>query len=127
MIKIKIVDIIATLFSLATALTAGFIIYSNYTPPELLEITCRDGVMVYPLVQDKEIAVDGPLGDSIIIIENKQAYFKYSPCPDKLCVKSGRLEKSGEWTGCLPNMIFIRIVGEEEVKIENEKTDTLSY
>ena len=127
MIKLKVVDIIVTLLTIIAALTAGFIIYRNYTPPELLEITCRDGIMVYRLGQDKEISINGPLGDSMIVIENKQAYFKYSPCPDKLCEKSGHLEKSGEWTGCLPNMIFIRITGEKEVKTENEKIDALSY
>ncbi|MCL2480929.1 MAG: NusG domain II-containing protein [Spirochaetaceae bacterium] len=127
MIKFKVVDIITILLSMTAAFVAGFIIYGNYSPPELLEITCRDGTMIYPIGQDKDLSIKGPHGDSIIVIENKQAYFRYSPCPDKLCVKSGHLGKSGEWAGCLPNMIFIRIMGQGEVKAENEKIDTLSY
>ncbi|MCL2792397.1 MAG: NusG domain II-containing protein [Spirochaetaceae bacterium] len=126
MIKIKIMDIIVILLSISAAFVAGFIIYGNYSPPELLEITSRDGIMVYRLGEDREIPIRGPRGNSIIIIENKQAHFQYSPCPDKLCIKSGHLARSGDWTGCLPNMIFMRIIG-EEVKSENEKIDTLSY
>ena len=126
MIKIKTVDIIAILLSVTAAFAAGFIIYGNYSPPELLEITSRDGTMVYHLEQDKEISITGPRGNSIIVIESKQAFFQYSPCPDKSCVKSGNLTKSGDWTGCLPNMIFLRIIGEEK-KAEHEKIDTLSY
>ncbi|MCL2704697.1 MAG: NusG domain II-containing protein [Spirochaetaceae bacterium] len=127
MIKFKAADIIAILLCLIVAFVAIYIIYGNYSPPELLEISYRDGTLVYPLSQDKDIYVKGPRGNSTIIIKSKQAYFQYSPCPDKLCVKSGDLVKSGEWAGCLPNMIFIRIIGEEKVKTENEKIDALSY
>jgi len=127
MIKLKVIDIIAILLSMTAAFVAGFIIYGNYTPPVLLEITCRDGTMVYPLGQDKDISIKGPRGNSIIIIKNKKAYFEYSPCPDKLCVKTGHLGKSGDWAGCLPNMIFLRISGDEKVKRENEEIDTISY
>ena len=127
MIKLKAADIIAILLSTAVAFVAGFIIYGNYTPPELLEITCKDGTMVFRLEQEKEISIKGPRGDSVIVIQNKQAYFQYSPCPDKLCVKSGNLIKAGDWAGCLPNMVFIRITGAEKVKTENEKIDAISY
>jgi len=127
MVKFKAADIIAILFSITAASIAGFIIYGNYSPPELLEITCRDGTMVYTLGEDKEVSVKGPAGSSIIVIKEKQAFFQYSPCPDKLCVKSGHLIKTGEWAGCLPNMIFIRITGKEKVKTENEKIDAISY
>ena len=127
MIKLKAVDIIVILLSATAAIAAGFIIYGNYTPPELLEITCRDGTMVYRLDQDKEISIKGPRGDSVIFIENKQGYFQNSPCPDKLCVKSGTLKKSGDWAGCIPNMVFIRIMGEEKGKSKDEKIDAFSY
>ena len=124
MIKFKTIDIIVIVLSLSAAITSGFIIYSNFTPPELLEITCREGTIVYRLEQDKNISIQGPLGESKVIIENKLAFFQHSPCPDKLCIKTGQLGKSGEWAGCLPNMIFIRITGEEK---KNEKIDSISF
>ena len=124
MIKLKIADFAAILISSASALITGFFIYQGYSPPELLEISSPEGRSVYQLDINREIHAHGPLGDSIIVIENKEAYFLDSPCPDKLCVKSGHLDDSGEWAGCLPNRIFIKIRGAEK---ENEKIDTLSF
>ncbi|MEW6087578.1 MAG: NusG domain II-containing protein [bacterium] len=37
-----------------------------------------------------------------------------SSCPNKLCVNSGWINKSGESIICLPNRVVIKIVGEEK-------------
>jgi hypothetical protein len=34
-----------------------------------------------------------------------------SPCPEKICVKTGRISKPGQWIACLPNRVFISIRG----------------
>ena len=36
--------------------------------------------------------------------------FESSDCPDKVCVRSGRLSKVGESAACLPNQIILKIV-----------------
>jgi len=36
--------------------------------------------------------------------------FSESDCPDKICVKTGRLSKVGETAACIPNKIFMKIV-----------------
>lgn len=36
--------------------------------------------------------------------------FEESDCPDKICVKSGKLNKAGETAACLPNEIILKIV-----------------
>lgn len=38
--------------------------------------------------------------------------FEESDCPDKICVKSGKLKTIGETAACIPNKIFIKIVPE---------------
>ena len=35
-------------------------------------------------------------------------------CPDRLCVKQGRIKKVGESIVCLPHKVVIEIVGEKE-------------
>lgn len=42
--------------------------------------------------------------------------FIESDCPDKICVKSGKLSKAGQYAACVPNRIYIKIVsaGEDE-------------
>lgn len=36
--------------------------------------------------------------------------FEESDCPDKICVKTGRLRRVGETAACLPNRIIMKIV-----------------
>lgn len=37
--------------------------------------------------------------------------FIESDCPDKVCVKSGRLHTVGQMAACLPNQVYVKIVG----------------
>ncbi len=127
MVRPRFADIAAIILSTATAAVMGFMIYSGYTEPEIIEITAPSGIMVYQLDQDREISVRGPLGDSLIVIKNGEAFFADSPCPDKLCVKTGHLHDAGQWAGCLPNRIFIKIKGAEKKEDKHEKIDALSF
>lgn len=36
--------------------------------------------------------------------------FEESDCPDKICIKTGRLNKVGQTAACLPNEIILKIV-----------------
>lgn len=38
--------------------------------------------------------------------------FIESDCPDKICVLSGKLSRTGQYAACLPNEIYIKIVSE---------------
>ncbi|MBE6903911.1 MAG: hypothetical protein E7480_04820 [Ruminococcaceae bacterium] len=35
--------------------------------------------------------------------------FKSSDCPDKLCIKKGKISKQGDFAACIPNGILIQI------------------
>jgi hypothetical protein len=37
--------------------------------------------------------------------------FTESDCPDKICIKSGRLHLVGQMAACLPNRLYVKIVG----------------
>ncbi len=60
----------------------------------------------------KEFSVKGNIGES---------YFEYnpekgirmisSPCPDKICIKQGWINKEGESIVCLPNRVVLRLEG----------------
>jgi hypothetical protein len=45
--------------------------------------------------------------------ENGEIYIEESDCPDKVCVRSGRISKSGEGIICAPNRVAIKINGEK--------------
>ena len=40
--------------------------------------------------------------------------FIKADCPDKVCIRSGRLKYAGQFAACLPNKILLKIVSEEE-------------
>lgn len=65
------------------------------------------------LNEDREIAVHGTLGTSVIEIHDGQVRFKSSPCKNKLCIHRGWLTQSGETAACLPNRVVIQVVGGE--------------
>ena len=64
-----------------------------------------------PLDRDGEVAVHGPLGDSIIEVRDGKARFKDSPCSGKVCIHAGWLHAGGEFAACLPNHVAIEITG----------------
>jgi hypothetical protein len=65
--------------------------------------------------------VPGPLGDTVVVIENGSVRVVSSPCPEKICIKTGRISKPGQWIACLPNKVFISIRGRR-----SEQPDAIS-
>jgi hypothetical protein len=68
----------------------------------------------YPLTQNAEIKLDGAAGHAILIIEDGQAYIKEASCPDKLCIKQGKINKNGETVICLPNKLVVTVNSEDD-------------
>lgn len=69
----------------------------------------------YSLNQKQIVEIEGKLGKVKIEIENNRARFIESNCKDKLCIKKGWISSVGEYSACLPNGIFIIIIGEREI------------
>ena len=76
---------------------------------------------VVPLSRDQQIAVPGPLGISIIAIQNRKARIASDPSPRQYCVRQGWLQQAGEIALCLPNQVSIELVGSKK------KYDSLNY
>ena len=72
-----------------------------------------DGVEVgkYSLELDGEYVLNN--GTNILHIKDGKAYLHDATCPDKLCVKQGSKNKSGETITCLPNKLTITVYGAE--------------
>lgn len=65
---------------------------------------------------DKDIIIEGLLGESKILIKDNHIQFLESPCRDKLCVKAGILKNSP--LICMPNGIIIRFENNFDKDIE---------
>jgi hypothetical protein len=79
-----------------------------------------DGKLVgnFSLGEDRLIPVDGKLGTTRVEIVGNGVRVLDSPCPHKLCVKSGSISRSGETLVCLPNRVVIRIKGKGEPSVD---------
>ena len=66
---------------------------------------------IYPLDAETTVRVPGPLGETVVEIADGAVRVVSSPCPEKICIKTGRISKPGQWIACLPNRVFISIRG----------------
>ena len=67
---------------------------------------------------DREIIVQGPLGESIIKVENNHVFISEAPCPYKTCMKMGRINRTGETIICIPNRIILKIEGDADRELD---------
>ena len=74
-----------------------------------------------PLQHDQQIEVPGPLGVSIISIQQRKARITSDPSPRQYCVRQGWLQQAGEIALCLPNQVSVELTG------SRKKYDSLNY
>lgn len=70
----------------------------------------------FDLNKEREIIIEGLLGESKISIKDNRIQFLESPCRDKLCVKAGILKNAP--LICMPNGIIVRFENNFEDDIE---------
>lgn len=73
-----------------------------------------DGQVVntIPVNQNETLTIEGYQGGSnIVTIENGGVTMTDADCPDKLCVMTGRISKTGETIVCLPHRVVVEIIG----------------
>ena len=72
-------------------------------------LVCVNGVETdrYPLFQNGRYPLNG--GSNILIIEDGFAWLEDADCPDKLCVRQGKVHLDGQVTTCLPNKLTVTI------------------
>lgn len=73
------------------------------------------------LSRDQKIKVPGPLGVSIVSIQDRKARIASDPSPRQYCVRQGWLQQAGEIAICLPNQVSVELVGNKK------KYDSLNY
>ena len=68
----------------------------------------------YSLDQNAEYVISGVSGGTnTLVIEDGYAYLREATCPDKLCVKKGKINTSVESIVCLPNEVVVSISADE--------------
>lgn len=72
-----------------------------------------DGEVVETLLLNEDTSVE--FNNVVIACENGEIYVKESTCTDKVCMRSGKISKSGEGIICAPNRVSIQIDGKSNL------------
>lgn len=67
---------------------------------------------------DGQRVIKGLLGDTIVQVREGKVRVVKSPCPHKICVRTGWVSKSGNLIVCVPNRVVVRVEGEGEVDVD---------
>ena len=105
--------LVVVLVILSVASIAGIRNFHNGGKHVVVEV---DGSHVMELSLDSNVteAVKGPLGKTVIVIENGTARITDSPCPHKYCIRMGSISRRSEIIVCVPNRVFLTIRGGSE-------------
>jgi hypothetical protein len=122
LMKLKALDFLAILLSLLAVSAFSIAAYAGNDTAQDVVIEASGTRWIYPLNADRQERVAGPLGDTVVIIKGGRAFVEDSPCPDKLCVHMPAISRPGQWIGCLPNRVFVRVRGGS-----GQDIDELSY
>ena len=109
--KWKILDWTVLLFSVVLSAFSLFWNRIPRTADTLLYVKSSEGEWYYGLDEDRDLEIPGPLGITLIRIEDHQVRVEDSPCENKTCVSHGALVRSGDWNACLPNQVFLSMEG----------------
>ncbi|MBA7584171.1 hypothetical protein ES708_26124 [subsurface metagenome] len=95
---------------------AGFVGVRNLSMNGRHVVVEVNGHRILELSLDRNVttSVKGPLGETGIIVENGTARISTSPCPNKYCIRMGRLKHGGEIAVCVPNHVVLYIRGGSE-------------
>ncbi|HHF09297.1 MAG TPA: hypothetical protein ENL28_01645 [Candidatus Atribacteria bacterium] len=55
----------------------------------------------------EELQISGPLGKTVIRVEDGKVWVVSSPCPNKTCMRMGKIPDNGGFIACLPNKVLI--------------------
>ncbi|MBO4338849.1 MAG: NusG domain II-containing protein [Clostridia bacterium] len=110
--------IIVLLFAIAVVL----LLPRFFSDDKLTAVISQNGETVKTIdlsavTESYEIKLDG----AVILVEKNAVSFKSAECPDRLCVKCGRLTHAGDTAVCVPTRTVITVSGSEKT------VDVISY
>ena len=72
----------------------------------------------YDLNADTTKEIQTAKGMNILEIKNGMAYVTEADCPDQVCIRMGKISKTGETIVCLPHKLVIQVEGDVGQKSE---------
>ena len=67
---------------------------------------------VYDLRQDRDLEIPGPVGITLLRIQDGAVWVARAPCTRHLCQRMGHLRRPGRSLVCIPNHLVVRVIGD---------------
>lgn len=104
------------LLLLAAVIVVSAVLFFVFRPQETGDsvVVTVDGRVEgeYSLSLDGEYDLNG--GTNRLEIKNGKARMIKADCPDSICIKQGRVSRTGECITCLPNRVVVEVVKEND-------------
>lgn len=102
---------------IAVGLVFGFLFLFKYVPFQndssyrvILESAEGKREILVKSDTRETLKLGGPLGETTVVIQNGKVWVVFSPCPDKTCIKMGKIPDDTDFIACIPNRVIIRLV-----------------
>lgn len=98
-----------------------FLIYaagSKGTEAVIEAVVDGESYGTYSLLENQEVEILTSYGRNCLIIEDGCACITEADCPDRTCVKQGKISKKGQSIICLPHKLTVRIIKGEEGEVD---------
>lgn len=111
--KIQHWDLLLVVFLLLLSCALYFLLRQGQTAgAEVVVRVNGQETARYSLAEEGEYSLNG--GSNILVIGDGAAWLREANCPDKLCVRQGKIRLSGQTITCLPNKLTVTVVGGEQ-------------
>lgn len=123
-VKLKKGDIIIVVILIAAAISWYGINLLNESKDEKQIVIETNGeayktISMQQGMQQQEVHIELENGNHIdIVIDENGAYVKDVICPDKVCQKTGVVNKVGQSIVCLPNKVIVYVEGKTESNVD---------
>lgn len=116
--RFKPFDFVSFIVAALVVVAFSLFAYGDRAEGSQVRVETEDASFIYPLGEDRELDVEGPLGQTHVVIEDGRVRVTESPCREKICIAAGWVSRADEWIACLPNRVFLRVEGGEETGVD---------
>lgn len=102
------------IISFIILLIVGFFVFRSFSDKNVTAEIYYDGEIIETVnlsEREEKKILTGRNSSVVIAAKDGKIYFEESPCPDKVCVKSGELSENGDFASCLPEKVVIKVSG----------------
>jgi hypothetical protein len=108
-VGLTVLDVGIIMLALGVVVVSAFTVYAPGSGVPRVVVESDGRRWEFPLDATETIAVDGPLGDTVVELRGRQARVVSSPCTGQNCIAAGAIRGHGQWIACLPNRVMVSV------------------